>query len=59
MMTMSEKMRSVMDMVLSLSEEALIFTQGTRQRKREERIFSVDEYFLAKRATAGMKSCAH
>ena len=52
-------MRSVMDMVLSLSEEALIFTQGTRQRKREEKIFSVDEYFLAKRATAGMKSCAH
>lgn len=59
MMRRSEKTRSVMDIVLSLSLEALIFTHGTRQRKREDRIFNVDENFLAKRATAGMKSCAH
>lgn len=58
MMTM-ERAKSTRDMVFSLSLEALIFTHGTRQRNREEKTFSSDEKRFAKRATAGMKSCAH
>lgn len=51
-----DRAKSTRDMVFSLSLEALIFTHGTRHRKREERTFNSDEKRFAKRATGGMKS---
>lgn len=51
-----EYRRSTIFNAFNLSLDALIFTQGTKHKKREERTLSIEEYFFANRETAGISN---